>query len=115
MATTYLTNNEWAQNKGYKTLAARIEAGFTYPNDVVLDIKRDSAYAIINDAIGNAVTKTNYMRSLEFDIVEIMLDTEISRATREEAIIETLNRYITPEWLERLDEQDDSINRGCVS
>lgn len=61
------------------------------------------------------MTKTNFLRSLEFDIVEIMLDTELSRKTREEAIINTLNRYITPEWLERLDAKDEELNRGCTS
>lgn len=46
-----------------------------------------------------------------------MLDTEIERATAAERITQILNAYLTPEYLEQfnLDEEDDIINRGVTS
>ncbi|KKM92911.1 hypothetical protein LCGC14_1213790, partial [marine sediment metagenome] len=51
---------------------------------------------------------------LEYDIVEIMLDTEVARTKQIEAIILALNSYITPEVDEVLDAQDSSINRTAT-
>jgi len=114
MSVTYLTNNEWALRKGNTTLAAYNSDANAFPGSSQLNSIREDSFALINEKIGIAVTKTNFLRKLEYDLVEIMLDTEVVRTTRQVQIIEVLNSYITPEWLSSLDAQDSEINRTAT-
>jgi len=114
ISVTYLTNNEWALRKNFTTLTLYNSAGNEYPGSSTLNSFREDAFAVINIRIGAAVTKTNWLRRLEYDIVEIMLDTEVVRTKQIEAIILALNSYITPEVDEVLDAQDSSINRTAT-
>ena len=75
---------------------------------------RDDAYAIIVEKIGSGVDKTNRLRRLEYDVVEIMLDVEVARTTRQEAIIEVMNNYFIPEVEDDMDALDDDLNRGAT-
>lgn len=75
---------------------------------------REDAYSIIVEKIGNAPSKTNRLRRLEYDVVEIMLDVEVARTTRQEAIIELMNNYFIPEVEKAMDSLDEEFNRGAT-
>lgn len=75
---------------------------------------RVDAHAIIVEKIGNDVDKTNRLRRLEYDVVEIMLDIEVARTTRQEAIIEVMNNYFIPEVEDDMDALDNEFNRGAT-
>ena len=114
MTITYLTNNEWANRKNYATFVAYNSDGNAFPGSSMLNALREDAYALIIEKIGSGVSKTNRLRKLEYDIVEIELDTEVARTTRQEAIIELMNNYFIPEVEGDMDALDDDLNRGAT-
>ena len=114
MTVTYLTNNEWALRKNYLSFTAYNSDGNAFPGSSMLNAIREDAYAIINEKIGNSITKTNRLKRLEYDISEIMLDTEVARTTRQEAIIELMNNYFIPEVEDDMDALDEEFNRGAT-
>jgi len=113
-AITYLTNNEWALRKNYSSFDGYQSDGNAFPSNSMLNEIREDAYSIINAKIGNAIDKTNRLRRLEYDIVEIMLDTEVARTTRQDAVIELMNNYFVPEVEGDMDALDEEFNRGVT-
>ncbi len=111
---TFLTNDEWALRKNYSNFEAYSEVPNDFPSNSMLNVIRDDAYAIIVAKIGTGVTGTNRLLRLEYDIVEIMLDTEVARTTRQEVIIELMNNYFIPEVEDDMDALDDTFNRGAT-
>ena len=81
---TYLTNDEWAVKKGYadfNTFATTND----YPISATLTAMREEAYALINEYMdGSAVSgHSDYLRNLEYRIVELMIDEEQGRMMEE--------------------------------
>lgn len=111
---TFLTNDRWAGRKNYSNFEAYSEVPNEFPSNSMLNIIRGDAHAIIVAKIGTGVTGTIRLERLEYDIVEIMLDTEVARTTRQEAIIEVMNNYFIPEVEDDMDALDDDFNRGAT-
>lgn len=86
---TFMTNDYWAQKKGYTKFLADSGNGFVdkndYPPATTLDLFREDAYAIIVGETNGvpAATHNNYLRNLEYRMVELMLDEEEGRETEE--------------------------------
>ena len=115
MVVTYLTNNEWAVRKNKASMAAYLQSNANaFPSNTMLNALRDDAFALINEKIGESVDITSRLLKLEYDIVEIFLDTEVARTTRPEAIIELMNNYFIPEVEDDMDALDDDFNRGAT-
>lgn len=81
---TYLTNEEWAIRKNYASMAAYTLDGNTFPNATTLTAKREDAYALIVEGTSSAPAQSNFMRALEYEVVEIMFDNEQDRSTEQQ-------------------------------
>jgi hypothetical protein len=85
MGTTYMTNDQFAVRKNYANFAA-FAADNEFPIEATLNKMRDDAAGIINEEIGvtsNISTHASYLESLEFRMVELMIDEAQGRATEE--------------------------------
>lgn len=89
MATTFMTNDQWAIKKGYTKFLTDTGAGYVdknnYPPAATLDSFRDDAHAIIlqNCRGTPASTHTKYLTNLEYRMIELMIDEEQGRATED--------------------------------
>ena len=87
--TTFMTNDEWAIKKGYPQFAAGVGsvgylANNSYPPATTLDSFREDAYGImITVARGIPDLSSDYLRNLEYRMVELMIDEEQGRETEE--------------------------------
>jgi hypothetical protein len=112
--TTYLTNDQWAVKKGYSSFT-NYSSSNEYPSSSGLTAMREEACAIINRYIGtstNISSYTTYLRSLEYRMVELMIDEEQGRATEQGR-----PQYIPRDYLFERDRKmlaslDDDFNRG---
>lgn len=109
-----MTDDEFAQCKGYDDWEAFHEKE-DFPSASTLKIFRDRMYAIINNYIGSAVSKDDFLMNLEYQGVRMMI-TE----TQAELAGEPRDFYMPHDYLyERdrriLDSYDSTLNRGAIS
>ena len=94
MATTFMDNDYWAKKKGFTQFLPAAGptppagSGFldnnTYPPAATLDLFREDAYdLIITEARGLPTLSANYLRNLEYRMVELMIDEEQGRETED--------------------------------
>ena len=88
MATTFMTNDEWAIKKGYTQFLTDSGNGYVdknnYPPAATLDSFREDAHAlIVTEARGDSNLTAKYLRNLEYRMVEYMIDEEQGRATED--------------------------------
>ena len=126
MATTFMTNDQWAIRKGYSQFASNGTTGYlddnTTPIATQLDAYRDDAYALITRRIGStSSTDTDFLLSLEYRVVEAlrMYDVAIKRGDLE-LLLQTINQLLNIIPSEQaqdlsLDAEDSTIQRGTTS
>ena len=88
MGTTFMTNDYWAQRKGFSKFLTDTGSGYvdknSYPNATTLDLFRAAAYGIIMTcADGTPDLDSGYLSDLEYRMVELMMDEEQSRETEQ--------------------------------
>lgn len=94
MATTFMTNDEWAIKKGFTQFLVAAGpsppagSGYLdkndYPPAATLDSFREESHGIIlTDARGDPDLDAKYLRNLEYRMVEYMIDEEQGRETEE--------------------------------
>lgn len=88
MATTFMTNDYWAQKKNYTKFLTDSGNGYLDTNEsptaAALDLFREDAYGLIlTEARGVPELNDEYLRNLEYRMIEFMIDEETGRATEE--------------------------------
>lgn len=88
MATTFMDNDYWAKKKGFTQFLADSGNGYVdknaYPPAATLDLFREDSYdLIITEARGLPTLSANYLRNLEYRMVELMIDEEQGRETED--------------------------------
>ena len=113
-ATTYMTKEEFANNRGYATFALFFtDTGF--PGQSTLNIMRKRMYAIINTYIGSAITKTDFLMNLEYAGVEMMITEVQARIAGEPKDFYMPHDYLYARDRAVLDGLDGRLNRGVTS
>lgn len=119
MAVTFMTNDQWAQKKGFTQFLADSGSGYidknTYPTAAGLDLMREEAQGEMLDYIpGDPDTTTfaNKFRRMEYGIVELMIDEEQGRETEDGRPIYVPRDYLTPNQQEELSGMGSTFNRG---
>jgi len=111
---TYLTNDEWAKKKGYSSFT-NYSSSNDYPTADGLTAMREESCGTINLLIGvttNLTTNTDYLRGLEYRMVELMIDEEQGRGTEEGRPQYIPRDYIYERDRRRLLSLDGTLNRG---
>lgn len=88
MGVTYLTNEQWAILKGFTKFITDSGAGYvdknSYPPAATLDAFRDRAKGLIDtEARGTPTLSAEYLKDLEYRMVELMIDEEQGRETED--------------------------------
>ncbi len=88
MATTFMTNDQWAILKGFTKFLTDSGNGYVdknkYPPTATLDSFRDRAYSlIIEEARGTPSLSAAALMDLEYRMVELMIDEEQGRETED--------------------------------
>ena len=122
MATTFMTNEQWAQIKGFSKFLTDTGAGYVdkndYPTAAGLDLLRSMAHAELTKWIPGSPDATTYefqLLGLEYSIVELMVDDEQGRETQEGRPLFIPRDYLTPMQQRLLSGYGTSWNRGVGS
>jgi len=122
-----MTNDQWAERKGYSRFLAGSDAnGYLFENDSPtakqLDATRSDAHAMIERRIGSTgTTDTDFLLSLEYRLVESLRMYEVAIKRGElQLLITTMNQILSliPSDLAQdigLDTEDNVLNRGTTS
>lgn len=110
---TFMTNDEWAIKKGYPQFLTNGGTAYIdkneYPPAATLDAFREDAKGIIvTEARGTPVLDSNYLRNLEYRMVELMMDEEQGRETEDGRPI-----YIPRDYMFQRD-RDKVANSGAT-
>ena len=112
---TYISNNEWAKRLGFSTLNMYNSDGNTSPNTTMLNALRLDAQALIDELIGSTVTTTAFLKRLEFEALQLMLDDNMDRTSTEAAIATSIREYIKAKNEAKLDSKDTNFNRTVTT
>ena len=118
--TTFMTNLEYAERKGYETWAAFI-SGDGYPTEKALDQFREDIWGWMVGYIGNTNARTTYdsfmqfkLRNIEYRGVELMISGEIAKNKIENYIGNSITELFGETDKAETDAADESGNRGVV-
>lgn len=124
---TFMTNNEWAENKSYDSFADYTADNNPKPNAKQLDTFRANAYFLLCDRVGPDTLRSalsshlqGKYKALEYLLVEKLRLKEIIKKSKETkalqdeiaAIISLIPQKEAQDL--SLDADDGSLNRGCV-
>jgi len=123
---TFMTNDQWAERKGYTSFLADSGTGYLdtnkTPNLVQLNSLRKDAFAMIQRRIGSTGhSDDDFLLSLEYRLVEVLRTYEIAIKRGElEYLLKTVNQLLSliPEVVAvdiSLDSEDSRIQRGVTS
>lgn len=88
MATTFMTNDEWAIKKNFTQFLSNGSTGYLdkndFPSAATLDSYREDAHGmILTEARGLPNLNAKFLRNLEYRMVELMIDEEQGRETED--------------------------------
>lgn len=100
--TTFMTNIEWSERKGYPVYLANSDANsyidkHETPNATQLNSLRTDAFAMIERGIGSTgVAKTTWLTSLEYRLVEALRMYEVAIKRGElEFLLKAIDQLLT--------------------
>lgn len=115
-----MTNKEYANYKGFETLAAFSHTE-QYPNEYTLDIFRQDVWGWMTEYIGNTKARSTYdtnmqykLRNIEYRAVELLVSGEIAKNKIENYIGNSITELFGETDKAEADAADEEINRGVV-